>query len=61
MQKNVRICKVSDIPESGMKDFTIEDGSTVLVANFNKNYYAYGGLCPIRAPVFPKAFMMARC
>jgi toluene monooxygenase system ferredoxin subunit len=42
----MHICKLSDIPANGIKDFVLEDGEKVLVANFRENYYAYNGNCP---------------
>jgi toluene monooxygenase system ferredoxin subunit len=42
----MHICKLSDIPANGIKDFVLEGGEKVLVANFRENYYAYNGNCP---------------
>jgi toluene monooxygenase system ferredoxin subunit len=46
MNKNIHVCKLSDIPANGIRDFVIEGGEKVLIANFSKRYYAYNGNCP---------------
>ena len=46
MNKNIHVCKMSDIPANSIRDFVIEGGEKVLIANFSKRYYAYNGNCP---------------
>jgi toluene monooxygenase system ferredoxin subunit len=42
----IRICNTAEIPSNGMKDYDIEGGLKVLIANAGDCYYAYQGLCP---------------
>lgn len=46
VSKNMHLCKLSDIPANGIKDFVLEGGERVLVANFSEKYFAYNGNCP---------------
>ncbi len=56
MNKNMHICKLADIPVNGMKDFEIEGGLKVLVANFGEQYYAYNGNCPHQGTCLSEGF-----
>ena len=40
----VKVCKVNDIPDKGMKSFDI-NGEPVLVANVNGTFYSISDLC----------------
>lgn len=56
MKKNMRVCNMSEIPISGMKDFKTEDGSNVLIANFGERYYAYSSICPHQGTCLSEGF-----
>jgi len=56
MSKNIHVCKLSDIPTNGIKDFVIEGGENVLIANFSERYYAYGGNCPHQGTCLAEGF-----
>lgn len=56
MNKNMQVCQVSDIPANGIKDFVIENGEVILIANFNNRYYAYGGKCPHQGTCLSEGF-----
>jgi toluene monooxygenase system ferredoxin subunit len=56
MSKNMHICKQSDIPVNGIRDFVLEDGEKVLVANFSEKYYAYNGNCPHQGTCLAEGF-----
>lgn len=56
MSKNIHVCKLSDIPTNGIKDFVIEGGEKVLIANFSERYYAYGGNCPHQGTCLAEGF-----
>jgi len=56
MSKNIHICKLSDIPANGIKDFALEGGEKVLIANFSDNYYAYNGNCPHQGTCLAEGF-----
>lgn len=56
MNKNIHVCKLSDIPTNGIKDFVIEGGENVLIANFSERYYAYGGKCPHQGTCLAEGF-----
>jgi toluene monooxygenase system ferredoxin subunit len=56
MSKNIHICKLSDIPTNGIKDFVIEGGERVLIANFSECYYAYNGNCPHQGTCLAEGF-----
>jgi toluene monooxygenase system ferredoxin subunit len=56
MSKNIHVCKLSDIPTNGIKDFVIEGGERVLVANFSERYYAYNGNCPHQGTCLAEGF-----
>ncbi len=42
----IRVCNTAEIPSNGMKDYDIEGGLKVLIANAGDYYYAYQGICP---------------
>jgi toluene monooxygenase system ferredoxin subunit len=42
----IRVCNSAEIPTNGMKDYDIEGGLKVLIANAGDCYYAYQGICP---------------
>ncbi|MBC2732413.1 cyclic nucleotide-binding domain-containing protein [Thiobacillus sp.] len=42
----IRICNTAEIPSNGMKDYDVEGGLKVLIANAGDCYYAYQGICP---------------
>ncbi len=42
----IRVCNTAEIPSNGMKDYDIEGGLKVLIANAGDSYYAYQGICP---------------
>ncbi|MDP1546190.1 MAG: cyclic nucleotide-binding domain-containing protein [Anaerolineales bacterium] len=42
----IRICNTAEIPTNGMKDYDVEGGLKVLIANAGDCYYAYQGICP---------------
>lgn len=56
MNKSMHICKLSDIPVNGVRDFEIEGGERVLVANFSEKYYAYNGKCPHQGTCLAEGF-----
>ena len=56
MSKNIHICNRKDIPENGMKDFAIESGDRVLVANFCGRYFAYDARCPHQGTCLAEGF-----
>ena len=56
MKTNMRVCKLSDIPTNGIRDFVVESGDKVLIANFNERYYAYGGKCPHQGTCLSEGF-----
>ena len=37
MSKNMHICKLSDVPANGIRDFVLNGGERVLIANFSEN------------------------
>lgn len=56
MSKNIHVCKLSDIPTNGIKDFVIESGEKVLIANFSGRYFAYNGNCPHQGTCLAEGF-----
>lgn len=42
----IRVCNTAEIPSNGMKEYDIEGGLKVLIANAGDRYYAYQGICP---------------
>ncbi len=56
MSNNIHVCKLSDIPTNGIKDFVIEGGEKVLIANFRERYYAYSGNCPHQGTCLAEGF-----
>lgn len=56
MSKNIHVCKLSDIPTNGIKDYVIESGEKVLIANFSERYYAYSGNCPHQGTCLAEGF-----
>jgi len=52
----MHICNVKDIPDNGMKDFEIEGGTKVLIANFSERYFAYNGNCPHQGTCLSEGF-----
>jgi toluene monooxygenase system ferredoxin subunit len=56
MSKNMHICKLSDVPANGIKDFVLDGGERVLIANFSDSYYAYNGNCPHQGTCLAEGF-----
>lgn len=56
MSENIHICKTSDIPANGIKDFVTDSGERVLIANFSESYYAYDGHCPHQGTCLAEGF-----
>ena len=56
MTKNIHICHIRDIPANGMKDFDVEGGAKILVANFSERYFAYNGNCPHQGTCLSEGF-----
>jgi glycine betaine catabolism B len=51
MSESVKIATIDEIPPGSMKSFEV-NGTTILVANVEGNFYAMGGLCThVRAPL----------
>jgi len=46
MQSRTYLCKASDIPQDGMKQFDLDSGSKVLVLRSGDGYFAYDAICP---------------
>jgi toluene monooxygenase system ferredoxin subunit len=46
MQSRTLLCKVSDIPQDGMKQFELDSGSKVLVLRSGGECFAYDAICP---------------
>ncbi|MFN2348284.1 MAG: Rieske 2Fe-2S domain-containing protein [Thioalkalivibrio sp.] len=43
---DMRVCRVEDVPENGIKECEGEDGVAVLVVNSGGEYYACNPICP---------------
>jgi toluene monooxygenase system ferredoxin subunit len=56
MNKNIRVCKTGDVPTNGIKEYVIESGEKVLIANFSGSYYAYNGKCPHQGTCLAEGF-----
>lgn len=46
MQDHTFLCKTSEVPEDGMKQFELKDGTKVLVLRSGDGFYAYDAICP---------------
>ena len=44
-----RVCVPSDVPEAGMKEFTLDDATRILVVHAGGEYFAYQAMCPHEA------------
>jgi toluene monooxygenase system ferredoxin subunit len=44
-----RVCAPGDVPQDGMKEFTLDDASKVLIVSAGDEYFAYQALCPHEA------------
>jgi toluene monooxygenase system ferredoxin subunit len=44
-----KVCAPSDIPDNGMKEFTLDDGTRILILHAGGEYVAYQGMCPHEA------------
>jgi len=56
MTKKIHICHIRDIPANGMKDFDVEGGAKILIANFSERYFAYSGNCPHQGTCLSEGF-----
>jgi toluene monooxygenase system ferredoxin subunit len=44
-----KVCAPSEVPDNGMKEFTLDDATRILVVNAGGEYFAYQALCPHEA------------
>ena len=44
-----RVCAPADVPDNGMKEFTLDDQSRILIVNAGGEYFAYQAMCPHEA------------
>jgi nitrite reductase/ring-hydroxylating ferredoxin subunit len=51
-----KVCKTSEIPEGGMKGFTVKDRQ-VLVANVDGTFYAVDAICPHMSGYLPSGML----
>ncbi len=56
MSKNIQVCNVTDVSNNEMKGFKADDGSDILVLNFNQRYYAYSNSCPHQGTCLSEGF-----
>jgi toluene monooxygenase system ferredoxin subunit len=44
-----RVCRRDEVPENGMKEFSVDDAFKVLIVNAGGKYFAYQAQCPHEA------------
>jgi toluene monooxygenase system ferredoxin subunit len=44
-----KVCRRDEVPQSGMKEFTVDGGPRILVVNSGAEYFAYQAQCPHEA------------
>jgi toluene monooxygenase system ferredoxin subunit len=44
-----RVCAPDEVPDNGMKEFTLDDASKILILNAGGEYFAYQAMCPHEA------------
>ncbi len=44
-----RVCAPAEVPDNGMKEFTLDGALKVLIVNAGGEYFAYQALCPHEA------------
>ena len=55
-----RVCKVTDVPESTLKKFTV-DKVTLLIANYGGGFRAISPLCPHMQEPLEESGVIANC
>jgi toluene monooxygenase system ferredoxin subunit len=55
-----RVCKATDVPESGLKKFTV-DGVTLVIANYGSGFRAIPPLCPHMQEPLEESGVIAQC
>ncbi len=48
-----KVCRLDEVPDNGMKEFTVEGASRILIVHAGTDYFAYQAECPHQA--FPLA------
>ncbi len=43
------VCRLAEVPQSGMKEFTVDDSSRILIVHSGSEYFAYQAQCPHEA------------
>ncbi len=43
------VCRVDEVPRSGMKEFMVDGGTRILIVNTGSEYFAYQAQCPHEA------------
>ncbi len=46
MQDRTLLCNTNEVPEDGMKQFELDDGTKVIVLRSGDEFYAYDAMCP---------------
>jgi toluene monooxygenase system ferredoxin subunit len=44
-----KVCGLGDVPDNGMKEFTVDGRARVLIVNAGSEYFAYQAECPHEA------------
>ncbi len=44
-----KVCRVDEVPDNGMKEFTVEGASRILIVRTGTEYFAYQAECPHQA------------
>ena len=55
-----RVCKVTDVPESGLRKFTV-DGVALVIANYGSGFRAIPPLCPHMEEPLEESGVIADC
>jgi toluene monooxygenase system ferredoxin subunit len=55
-----RVCRVTDVPENGLKKFTV-DGVTLVIANYGSGFRAIPPLCPHMEEPLEESGVIAQC
>ena len=47
-----RVCRPDEVPPNGLKQYEVEGGPTIVIANTGQDFFAYQALCPhMEAPL----------
>jgi len=44
-----QVCRLDEVPQSGMKEFVVDGGARILIVNTGSEYFAYQAQCPHEA------------